>query len=467
MATPPPASGTSSGLSENILGGSESGDDLSLDSAELAADGSPRGERGRGGDGLQRSQSRPVQALTVGMNKVGLTDPKLQAGIIIFLLILGLVLFLAFVAPQMYNSMRAVLEFSEGHLGVYISVLIVGTLAVLCANPVPGSHVTLLFIAYHYGVPANLEEPEKGGGCTSTGFWFLSANTTCFTHGAFFLYVVYTIASVVNFTVLRNCCGEAANRQAKKKGGDYVIAVDSVISAGGWQTFQAMMLLRLTPVPIGLQTLTLSVTSIGAPIQKRNGAGGGADGEDAAAAADGTLLEVVLNKRGYQIGWPYLGASLLGNIKLAVFDALVGVNIKQLDRAANGEGENNTEVVILMIGLGGLILTIVIVGAWAKRELDRMHRKSISASDLPGLELGGISGVENPVGGALPPDDDPIVFDLPTPAEQPQKQGQQQQQQQTPPPSPDRSVPISSAGGESTNTTAAEAAASGGNVATG
>jgi hypothetical protein len=441
----PPAR-TASALSEGILGGSdsaESGDDLSL---EDEADGVP-------GGGLQRSQSKPVQALTAGMNKVGLTDPKLQAGVIIFLLILGLVLFLAFVAPGMYNAMRVVLEFSEQHLGFFISVLIVGSLAVLCANPVPGSHVTLLFIAYHYGVPVNHEDPQMGGGCESTGFLFLNARAACFTHGAFFLYVVYTIASVVNFTLLRNCCGESANRQAKKKGGDYVIAVDAVISAGGWQTFQAMMLLRLTPVPIGLQTLTLSVTSIGAPIQKKLDRAAAAapaagtalpaagEGEGAAeAAADGTLLEGVLAKRGYEIGWPYLGASLLGNVKLAVFDALVGVNVKELDKAANGGGENNTEVIILMIGLAGLIATIGVVGAWAKRELDRMHRQSVSAGSLSELELGGIDGVDNPLGGAQAAvDEDPIVLTPPVAAEPPQSS--------IPPPSPEGATAAADAGG--------------------
>ena len=442
---------TTSALSDGLFGGGGGADDaekkLGAADGETAAD----DEKENSGGGPARSQSKPVIVLTKGMNRIGLTDPKLQLGVISTLLILALVLFLAFVAPQMYNQMRVVLEFSEANLGYIPSVLIVGSLAVCCANPVPGSHVTLLFIAYHYGVPINREDPAQGGACESTGFLFMSARAACFFHGAGFLYVVYTIASVVNFTMLRNCCGECANREAKKKGGDYVIAVDSVISAGGWQTFQAMMLLRMTPVPIGLQTLTLSVTSIGAPIEKRApspeaqlaaaqaglrstmvpGTGEAEAEAEAEAAADGSLLADVLAKKGYQIGWPYLGAALIGNIKMAIFDALVGVNVKELDKAANGEGGgDNTELIILLIGLGGLLATIGVIGMWAKRELDRMHRRSVSNGSMdlnPNAMDLDPNGVENPVSGAVV-DDDPIVLD-PSPMEP---------QQGAPPPSPEQ-----------------------------
>ena len=36
----------------------------------------------------------------------------------------------------------------------------------------------------------------------------------------------------------------------------------------------------------------------------------------------------------------------------AAFDALVGVNVNALDKAANGKSDDHTELVILMIGLG-------------------------------------------------------------------------------------------------------------------
>ena len=311
---------TTSALSDSILG------------AQVGApDDQPEDDGETAGENAAGALVVVVVAMTAGMNKVGLTDPRLQASIIISLLIVGLILFLTFVAPQIYNMMADVTEFSDDNLGYWSTILIVGTLAVACANPMPGSHVTLLFIAYHYGVPVNREEPALGGACESTGFLFLNATGACFLHGAGFLYGIYTIGSVVNFTLLRHCCGECANREAKKKGGDYVIAVDSVISAGGWQTFQAMMLLRMTPIPIGLQTLTLSVTSIGAPIEKRGpspeaelaAAQAGkrstmVPGQAAAAAADGSLLAEVLGKTGWQIGWPYMAAALIGNIKMCV-----------------------------------------------------------------------------------------------------------------------------------------------------
>ena len=245
------------------------------------------------GPPLGRTKSKPEEVLSVGLTKIGLTDPKLQAGIIIVLLITGFVLLLTFVVPNLYNLMEKLLDEGEATFGEFAVVLIVGALAVLCANPVPGSHMTLLFIAFHWGVPVDPDDPHSGGACESQGAWFLSKRAVCFMHGTFFLYVVYCIAMVVNFMWLRNCCGTKANAYARRKGGDYVVAVDSVISAGGWQTFQAMLLLRMTPVPIGLQTLTLSVTSIGAPLYRE-------------AAPPGS------SKRPLRVGWPYMGAGLLG-----------------------------------------------------------------------------------------------------------------------------------------------------------
>ena len=131
---------------------------------------------------------------------------------------------------------------------------------------------------------------------------------------------------------------------------------------------------------------------------------------------------------------------------MCIRDRLVGVNVKELDKAANGDGDNDTELIILMIGLAGLILTIGIVGAWAKRELDRMHRQSISSRDLTGLELGGIDGVDNPIGSALPPDDDPIVLEPTAPAQT------AHQQQPPPPPSPAAPTANASPDAESTST---------------
>ena len=93
-----------------------------------------------------------------------------------------------------------------------------------------------------------------------------------------------------------------------------------------------------------------------------------------------------------------------------------------------------------MIGLAGLIATIGVVGAWAKRELDRMHRQSVSAGSLSELELGGIDGVDNPLGGAQAAvDEDPIVLTPPVAAEPPQSS--------IPPPSPEVATAAADAGG--------------------
>ena len=56
-----------------------------------------------------------------------------------------------------------------------------------------------------------------------------------------------------------------------------------------------------------------------------------------------------------------------GNVKMAVFDCLLGVNVKELDKLAHGTAsaaDDDTELVIMMIGLGGIIATILVVGAW-------------------------------------------------------------------------------------------------------
>ena len=297
--TPRGSRSAPSSLGEGLF--AESGDGASLDGEGGEAPGSPASAGldapasagSPPGPPLGRTKSKPEEVLSVGLTKIGLTDPKLQAGIIIVLLITGFVLLLTFVVPNLYNLMEKLLDEGEATFGEFAVVLIVGALAVLCANPVPGSHMTLLFIAFHWGVPVDPDDPHSGGACESQGAWFLSKRAVCFMHGAFFLFVVYCIAMVVNFMWLRNCCGTKANAYARRKGGDYVVAVDSVISAGGWQTFQAMLLLRMTPVPIGLQTLTLSVTSIGAPLYRE-------------AAPPGS------SKRPLRVGWPYMGAGLLG-----------------------------------------------------------------------------------------------------------------------------------------------------------
>ena len=52
---------------------------------------------------------------------------------------------------------------------------------------------------------------------------------------------------------------------------------------------------------------------------------------------------------------------------MAVFDCLLGVNVKELDKLAHGTAsaaDDDTELVIMMIGLGGIIATILVVGAW-------------------------------------------------------------------------------------------------------
>ena len=65
-----------------------------------------------------------------------------------------------------------------------------------------------------------------------------------------------------------------------------------------------------------------------------------------------------------------------GNVKMAVFDCLLGVNVKELDKLAHGTAsaaDDDTELVIMMIGLGGIIATILVPqsdAAAAKASLD-------------------------------------------------------------------------------------------------
>jgi|EP01047_Picozoa_sp_COSAG01_P025443 hypothetical protein len=339
---------------------------------------------------MELSQARVLRCLTQGLRLVGLQNKHCRCALALLLVSAGALAFLSLVAPYFYDLVAGAVSWSDENIGEFRSFLLVWFLGVLCAFPLPGSQISLLFIGYHYGSPA-------GGGCRGT-------HATCFVGGMGFLWLIYSTATITNFLAIRRSCGRGLNSYARRKGGPVAEAIDTVVSGdqGGWDSFQVVLLLRLTPMPIGMQTMLCAATSI-------------------------------------PLAVPYITAGLVGNIKLAFADTLLAVHIRRMGDVArgnrggdycDGRPENNStdgtngawmevevegvdmcvdgpggggaggqqqtsaDILIVVGGLISILVVVAVVGLQAKRELARMEARSkASGGGAPGGSSGGMAAV--------------------------------------------------------------------------
>ena len=397
-----------------------------------------------------------VNVLAQLLRTLGCKSSKYINLVILLAVAVGALAFLAFIAPFFYKLIAGGVSWSERHIGSFGSFLMVWMLGVICAFPLPGSHISLLFIGYHYGSPAKPghdDEVDGLAGCYGT-------ELGCFLHGMGFLWLIYSTATITNFVAMRRLCGFRLNAYAKRKGGPMAEAIDAVISGGQeWtESFQVVLLLRITPMPVGMQTCLCAATSI--PLQLPYVAAG-LLGNVKLAFAD-TLLAIHIRRMG-EVAYAGAGASTArcggsGNSTAAAAAAAspspapgtvdkdgspltdgghghthevaevedgVVMCVDEADGVAGAEGTGraSSDMVILILGVVSILVVIALVGIKAKRQLEQMEQTHSARSSV-GVEA--VEAVET-----VEEDYEQGIYQSPVASSSPQpQQGEERVQQQ-------------------------------------